>query len=462
MAQNTIHVRYGYFPEARPIHAACAKGWLDLKLPDGTRYLVTCHPQTSGNFASSRLDNGQLDIAHLGSTPLAQALARGMDLSVVYISHYMGDSQGIYVRASTFGYTGVEHPFDLKGRRIGVPFGSTMHYQVLYLLHLLGLTGKVILKDLAPSEIVQAWKEETIDAGACWGIARDFILNEGDAKTLLTAGVLANWGCPTFVALAAPRSFLQDQHSDFMIHMLAVLSRVNDSFLDRLGHEDPQNILRWDAQQPPPVSMVHSMTDALMASTEAPQNPSPDFVLRQRLALDLFEQLPASEQLSCDYLPVDTTGCLGPSLLYMAIRQTAEFLLDHKIISDLGPLSNDDVTTMIDGSFLQQATRTCSSCYPLGPYGNSFRTDHDSVLSELEGLDQQFTASPYALFEVGRQGGDSTCSEHETITTNIGTIGDPANALGGKTYSGRPFLFVNISIMNTPSLTVFLLFVFVR
>ena len=68
-----ITVRYGYFTETRPIHAACARQWFDLRLPGSNYYYrVECYPQPSGNFAASRLDNQDLDLANLGSTPLAQ------------------------------------------------------------------------------------------------------------------------------------------------------------------------------------------------------------------------------------------------------------------------------------------------------------------------------------------------------------------------------------------------------
>jgi taurine transport system substrate-binding protein len=225
-ADDIIRVRYGYFPEARPIHAACGRGWFDFARPGGNYYKVTCYPQTSGNFATSRLDNAQLDIANLGSTPLAEAVARGLDLKVIYLSHYMGESQGIYVREP------IQNPFDLRGHIVGVPFGSTMHYQVLFLLDLFGLTGDVDLVDLAPTEIIQAWNEGTIDAGACWGVARDHLLknsgqgnpNLSPAKTLLTAGVMGDWGRPTFVAVAANRFFL-DAHQEFMSHFVGILSR---------------------------------------------------------------------------------------------------------------------------------------------------------------------------------------------------------------------------------------------
>jgi hypothetical protein len=67
--ERTIHVRYGYFPEPRPVHVACARGWLDMyDVPALTYYKVSCHPQSSGRYAAARLDNGQLHLAHLGST----------------------------------------------------------------------------------------------------------------------------------------------------------------------------------------------------------------------------------------------------------------------------------------------------------------------------------------------------------------------------------------------------------
>lgn len=132
-----------------------------------------------GGFAVSRLDSGQLDISNLGSTPMAEAAARGIPLSAFYVSHYMGDSQGIYVRATDDTYQGIENPFDLTGRKIGVPFGSTMHYQVLFLLDLFGILGEVEVVNLSPAEIVQAWDQKSVDAVGCWGEARDYVLKLG-------------------------------------------------------------------------------------------------------------------------------------------------------------------------------------------------------------------------------------------------------------------------------------------
>lgn len=455
-AQVVIRVRYGYFAEARPFHAACARGWLDLDLGH-TQYQVTCYPQTSGNFAASRLDNAQLDFAQLGSTPMAQAAARGIDVSVIYVSQYTGDSQGIYVRASldttpittapststSNSTTIISNPFELRGKTIGVPFGSTMHYQVMFLLDLFGLTGDVNLVNMAPSQIIQAWDDGSIDAGACWGAAREYLLKfdgEGNpnlppANTLMTAGVLADWGRPTFVVIAARRKFVRE-NPDFVTHFLAVVSRINDSFIDRLGEIGAQNSVRWDAQRPAGESLVPSMVDVLLKSSEIPHSPSQAYINLQRRVLDLFIQQTAQEQISCDY----------SGQVYSSLQQTTEFLLDQKEVGSLGQLSKDSKCggDLIDATLLDRSQTACSNCYPVGPYAGSM-ANQGNLLEELERLDAESTKSPFASLEIGRVAGDSTCHitvdgrpHHQVLEiSDVGvTFGDGANARNGKSYSG--------------------------
>ena len=150
---------------------------------------------TLGTFAVQRLDSGSLHISEVGSTPLAQALARGVDVQVVFIDQYKGDSQGIYVKPDNdvTGYKWIQHPMDLVGRRLGVPFGSTVHYQVLFLLDILKITGQVELVNLSPSEIIKSWDEDSIDAAGCWGPTREYILGgDNPGKVLISAGVLVS------------------------------------------------------------------------------------------------------------------------------------------------------------------------------------------------------------------------------------------------------------------------------
>lgn len=357
---------------------------------------------------------------------------------------------------------------------MGVPFGSTMHYQVLFLIDLLGLKGSVKLVDMAPTEIIAAWDDperhpSIIDAAACWGRARDHVLQGGvntlAAHTLLSAGVLSDWGRPTFVVVAVTRTF-EMVHPGFVRHFVGVLSRISDSFLDRLGEEDARNVQRWDAQETPGTSNVASMVDALMLPDQEPGAPSNEQLFKDRRALDAFVQYSASEQLSCQLLGPGPNLCHSPTMQHLAVRQTAEFLLDQKVLATLGPLDHmgDEQggacqgsstfcgSDIIDGTYLKVARQTCTSCLPVGPYAgmtpdvsSSDRGDPDGLLFRLEQMDNITGRSPFASSEIGRDviGDSSSCLNRNgpnIISSSnrnevIGQFGDGANGLVGRSYS---------------------------
>eukprot|EP00980_Cylindrotheca_fusiformis_P008108 scaffold1727_cov133-Cylindrotheca_fusiformis.AAC.11 len=440
---NIVRVSYGYFPEARPVRVACARGWLDFT-SGNTLYKVTCYPQTSGNFASSRLDNGELDLADLGSTPLAQALARGIEINVVFITDYKGESQGIYVRPSEdeTGYVGVANPFDLVGRILAVPFGSTMHYQVLYLLDIFGILGQVELRNLSPSEIIQQWDDKRIDAAACWGGAREHVLRENEAtneipaNVLVTAGVLGNWGRPTFGVVAANRKFIKE-NPDFMYHFVGVFAQLTDSFIDRLGEVDTNNVQRWTPLGDGALSFIPSLADSIMKAGEQKANPSIDFINQQRRALNLYAQQSTSVQLSCDYLMGDGgRACGQPSLQHDAIQQTASFLMAQKVIHSMGPLG-----VMGNETGCASENTLCGSDL----FNGGILKMADQRFSNTNFLaSKNLSGSIFPQNEIGRasgnqkSGGDSTCNERENVYYGDGTskFGDGANGLVGKSYSG--------------------------
>jgi len=456
-----IRVHYGYFPEASPTLVACARGWFTYE-----NYHVTCYPQTSGTFAVSRLDSGsQLHLADLGSTPLIQGLARGADIRVVYINHYKGDSQGIYVRPTedASGYRGIEHPFDLMGKRLGVPFGSTMHYQVLFLLNTFGMMGKVELMNLSPAEIVKAWDERSIDAAACWGVAREHVLEGSDhpGNVLVSSGVLADWGRETFNAVAVRRDFMED-HADFVRHFASILGLLTDSFIDKLGEANVNNVNRWTPSIDPVASYLPSLTDSLMKAGEEARHPSSEFINDQRRALDLYKFLSTEEQRSCGYLG-GGEACGKPSQLHIATQQTAKFLVDQKILHSMGKLAfmGDNETTGTDCS--RSDTICGSDAFTLA-----------SLEPDLYSLDDWDGVPPfYALNETGRaiegesSAGDSDCSTKSLIaTTLVHYIGDvfrlAETSFVGQSYSDNLDCWWVIKSTDTSRDTVELSFQQVR
>ena len=77
-------VRLGYFTEAQPFEVACARGWFEAVDLDVE---VVCLPQSAGVGAVSKIDDSDLDVALLGSTPAAEAIARGVRLQNFYVAH---------------------------------------------------------------------------------------------------------------------------------------------------------------------------------------------------------------------------------------------------------------------------------------------------------------------------------------------------------------------------------------
>ena len=57
---------------------------------------------------------------------------------------------------------------DLRGLTIATPSGSTSHYQLLYLLGILNLTGTVTVKLAQPSELADLWQNDKIDGAYVW------------------------------------------------------------------------------------------------------------------------------------------------------------------------------------------------------------------------------------------------------------------------------------------------------
>ena len=529
VARNIVRVRYGYFTESRPIHVGCGRrrrkgdddigiggSWFDLYDDDtDTYYQVICYPQTSGNYALSRLDNHQLDISNLGSTPLAQGISRNIPIQVIYITQYMGISQGIYVRQDnsnddTNSDTDsiIITPYDLRNKTIGVPYGSTMHYQLLFLLNLFNIREQVNVLNLAPSQIINHWNNGLIDGAACWGVAREHLLttpyNKNNhifnnvAKTLVTSNVLSDWGRPTFTNVVVNVEFAK-QHPRFLNHFVTLLSRLNDSFLDKLGLINVHNVQRWDINTNSNTnngnnatvalsstsSYVPSLVDTLMISNEIPGNPTRTSINSKRQDLDLFVGLNAETQLSCEYLGsggggfVDINGGGGSSQCfqhdsnqYQAIKSTSEFLIQQKIIHSLGPLLSDehsgeaeaetmeeqqeynnDYYLLLDGSYLNSGQRNCgtsnNNCYPVGPFAED--NIYASKTTLLDTYDQLRTEPfPGSDNEIGRNGiGDSTCGGTTAAAGSdddfvmdisgsdplVGTIGDGANGRIGRSYS---------------------------
>jgi len=164
-AQREVLVRIGPFAEPYPYVAACARGWFDWATAD-VRYRVECSvPRSVGSHALAQLDSGLLDLFLLDSTSLATALARGVGLSLLYINRVVNTDEALVAR--TVSRTApqqkdIRSPKDLDGLTVGVPFGSSAHYHLSFLMELFEV--QIDLRFLPPDDLLAAWDMGLIDA----------------------------------------------------------------------------------------------------------------------------------------------------------------------------------------------------------------------------------------------------------------------------------------------------------
>lgn len=227
-----------------------------------------------------------------------------------------------------------------------------------------------------------------------------------------------------------------NDNADFMEHFVSILGILTDSFIDKLGESDSNNINRWNPNAYPTSSYIPSLADTTMKAGEEAQNPSTEFIINQRRALDLPKQLSMEDQLSCDYLGGGKV-CGRPSLQHIAIQQTAQFLMDQKVIHSMGKLYEmgdteacSDANTLCGGDIVTSMSLS-PNLYSLGSW---------------DGL-----APFYALNETGRadegqlSAGDSDCSSKTltatmSITQYFGDLSSSSqspNSLVGQSYSGN-------------------------
>ena len=115
---------------------------------DGASACWTFYRQTSGGVSIAALENGDLDVAMLGSTPFATAAARRAGVTAVSILHFKGAAQALVTRSALVG------PADLSGATLYTPYTSTTHYILLAAMAEMGIdVSDVTLVMASPERI---------------------------------------------------------------------------------------------------------------------------------------------------------------------------------------------------------------------------------------------------------------------------------------------------------------------
>lgn len=144
-------------------------------------------------------------IGVLGSTGIAAAATRGVNMQLFWILDNIGHSEALVVRKES----GISKPEDLKGKRIGVPFVSTSHFHLLVALSKVWKMNPrdVRILNMQPPQIVAAWQRGDIDAAYVWPPALTTLLKDG---TVLTdSEEVGKASVPTFDGIVVDKAWAE-------------------------------------------------------------------------------------------------------------------------------------------------------------------------------------------------------------------------------------------------------------
>ena len=126
----------------------------DGKLSAATGWNVEWRKFNSGADVIAAMASGDVNIAELGSSPLAIAATQGVDLQVFMIDYVIGQAESLIVRNGS----GIKSLADLKGKVVAVPIGSTSHFSLMGALKHAGIgENDLTILNMSPEQIVAAW-----------------------------------------------------------------------------------------------------------------------------------------------------------------------------------------------------------------------------------------------------------------------------------------------------------------
>ena len=213
-AEKEINIAYQTVVE--PAKVAQADGAYEK----ATGWKINWKKFDSGADVIAAVASGDIQVAYLGSSPLAAAATRELPIETILIAAQIGQAEALVVRNGS-GITKVQ---DLVGKKIAVPFVSTGHYSLLAALKHWGIdASKVQILNLRPPEITAAWQRGDIDAAYVWDPVLGKIKESG--KIFTNSNEVAKWGAPTFDAWIVRKDFAQ-KNPDFVTAFVKVTGKA--------------------------------------------------------------------------------------------------------------------------------------------------------------------------------------------------------------------------------------------
>jgi taurine transport system substrate-binding protein len=188
-SKGTIRIAYQAFPSGDLV--VRDQRWLEQSLPD---YRIEWKQFDSGASINTAFVAGAIDIAAIGSSPVARGLSAPLNIpyKVAWILDVAGDNEALVARNGS----GIGSIKDLVGKKVATSFSSTAHYSLLAALDRAGVQASSLkLVDLEPQDILAAWTRGDIDAAYTWLPTLAELKKTG--SVLVSSRELATAGKPT-------------------------------------------------------------------------------------------------------------------------------------------------------------------------------------------------------------------------------------------------------------------------
>lgn len=209
----------GHFGSANPQMYGKAIASFEKAFGDGVATEYTS--VSSGAQVLSAIAGASMDICNIGSSPMVVGFGQGVKSSMVYVQKYITDSECLVVRKDQE----VASLKDLKGKKIGLPFNTSVHFAMVAALHDAGLsTGDVKLLNLGADAIAAAWHRKDIDAAYIWVPILNTLVDDG-GDILLRTGDLAESGTLVFDGIVVRDSF-KESNPDLVLAYLQEYERI--------------------------------------------------------------------------------------------------------------------------------------------------------------------------------------------------------------------------------------------
>jgi sulfonate transport system substrate-binding protein len=173
-------VNIGYQAASTIILLGKAKGYYDEEFAkEGVK--VKYNLFLAGPPMIEGLSGGRLDLIHTGDMPPVAGRAAGIDLKVIANAGLDPAHNAVSVAPDS----AIKSPKDLKGKKVGVPVGSSAHHFLFLLLDKNGLkTSDVQVVNLPAPELANALETKNVDAVAVWEPITSNIELQGKGKVL--------------------------------------------------------------------------------------------------------------------------------------------------------------------------------------------------------------------------------------------------------------------------------------